>query len=168
VGTNASVKDNFQRFLKILRRESRHMAIIMPRDPAVKSAKYNYLYQLVFRKTRVKGNSFYDDSVDESNTSEETYALVEGGPSSSAQKSKISPTKIQDSQQTIVDNANSSYQILGKDDEKMLFDVPASSLSERPALEMSMMSQSMTGSPLQISSLVEDSQIKSSQPARCS
>ena len=144
------------------------MATIMHRDPVSRSVKYNYLYQLVNRRTKAKSNSFYDDSVDESNMSEEPYALVEGGPSSSAQKSNISPTKIQDSQQTIVDNANSSYQILGKHDEKMLFDVPASSLSERPALEMSMMSQFMTGSPLQIASLVEDSQIKSSQPARCS
>ena len=144
------------------------MATIMPRDPVSRSTKYNYLYQLVNRKTKVKNNSFYDDSVDESNMSEEPYALVEGVPSSSSQKSKISPAKNQDSQQTIVDNANSRYPILGKHDEHMLFNVPASSFSERPALEMSMMSQSMTGSQLQISSLVEDSQIKSSQPARCS
>ena len=71
VGKGVSIATNYKRFLRILRRESHELSTLMPSDPAPKTAKYRYLYQVVRRKTRGKVDESIDESVDESIVSEE-------------------------------------------------------------------------------------------------
>jgi len=71
MGKSIGVALNYKRFLRVLRRESHELAMLMPNDPAPKSAKYRYLYQVVRRKTRGKVDESIDESVDESIVSEE-------------------------------------------------------------------------------------------------
>ena len=71
VGKGVSIANNYKRFLRILRRESHELSTLMPSDPAPKSAKYKYLYQVVRRKTRCNADESFNESVDDSFISEE-------------------------------------------------------------------------------------------------
>ena len=91
IGKSVSVANMYKRFLRVLRRESHELAMLMPTDPTPRTAKYRYLYQLVARRVRGKAPESTYWSVDDSLMSEDQPSKNMGGPSPSTQRTAMTP-----------------------------------------------------------------------------
>ena len=141
IGKSVSVSNNYKRFLRVLRRESHELAMLMPSDPAPRTAKYRYLYQVVFRRTRGKAPESIDESVEESFLSDEQLGQTRGGPSPSTQRTIMTPG-IESSPE------NPQYPKLTRRDGKVLFGDPCSPESEEQPIDFQDLSAITNDSPL--------------------
>jgi len=163
VHPDASPKDNYRSLLDALRRESKIMAIRLPKYPSSQSSEYKYLKRFLELRLKEHLSKGAQQPIDDSVMSEEEASVTMGGPSPSTRMSSNSPSKsvtpskfdgsIPRSQH---DKVESQQIVLNKRDKKILFNDAESSLDEQLDVEDSRLSLTANDSPPIGSSLVED------------